>query len=928
MATTDNQKKTKSNPTAQQTEQPEMTSSAEDKARQERDSNPFTGQNTQNTDHPFAQNGAQTGNATNGGQQQQVAPSLTFGQQMRALALRLLAQAAVYLWGVTKRNVSQLFKSGASTILPVVQDAFYTMVGQPGTVVLVRDRETNKVIDRIIFDRKGLDEKGAPLDEKKIMERYQQNGYAKDVVIDIYAVDNINLHREEDAVELTDKQLSKRINLIEVLWREKNNGADPAKMRTAYRAYQRSQEVAYLRNKLKECLKHEQFKEAIQILRDTQERDRVSGKRQLNELLVCIDEDMGDKLSAMKDDLLLELQGLLKESCDRLYWMNIEDYVDKDLSTLPTEERAYVRTLVLCGIGSLDETERTQAESVRDALSRFDLEQKWNIQGSKFWELEDAEMWSLCKWADSCNHVTILNEQATLLLQGVADASEVSHLLSCFEKGTSPIAEYLAGVYACQTASGYNYAEKRAEMWERYCHPDVQALELSKLKKMLADKSYKNAQGEYQQDKLRAIATVMVNLSIASTDSTDKALDELFKNNKVLKELMQTEEFRTEMRRAQNIVGNPTEDISKKVSQQGPAEDTEEVLVPEVLASKPMRSKEEVGGITMSSGVDEQMVPEGFITPEPSYTEDMNYDDMVEQARQEQGLGSTYPSAPEPVLDDVTERKPSSKVRLSSFYAQFKDSAPDRPELRQQLGIDNLQCDDQAFLDSAVERVWCEAMALCMNLTTPQQIRNEGISGSLIRSSGHSSVDSTLDRLLNLYVPILEDLSQACHMESVEQLINQVKEQQLAREITVIKPEPRPEVSQEVLDARQLADSLIAAQKPDVPDDFYAVMFDLPFPVQGCERTASTAQLMERANRIVALADAFREGRVGEESLLALVRDEQGGIVGITKDATARDIVSAIEGLKVEYGPKRNQFFEDYNAKKEAQIQGTKGHKR
>ena len=159
-------------------------------------------------------------------------------------------------------------------------------------------------------------------------------------------------------------------------------------------------------------------------------------------------------------------------------------------------------------------------------------------------------------------------------------------------------------------------------------------------------------------------------------------------------------------------------------------------------------------------------------------------------------------------------------------------------------------------------------------------------------------------------------------------LINQVKEQQLAREITVIKPEPRPEVSQEVLDARQLADSLIAAQKPDVPDDFYAVMFDLPFPVQGCERTASTAQLMERANRIVALADAFREGRVGEEPLLALVGDEQGGIVGITKEATARDIVSAIEGLKVEYGPKRNQFFEDYNAKKEAQQQVTKGHKR
>lgn len=897
MAKTDNQQWTAGQAAGQQSD---ATRAGGGEERARREANQPAG------DQSFSQKGS--GYANNGGQQPQgaAAPMRGLGTLLLVGIGSLIGWSIQGLISAIRGPIWKGAKAGFSFVRPYAEDMFFNWVGQKGTVVEVRDRKSNEVIDRIVFDRNGRSVDGLKLDPQQLMERYKINGYGRDVEINLYAVPDITYYRGFKFKPLEESQLAQRFILREEMWKTKSKGTSSMGLDAAYKAFNRNQDIRYYQSLLKQYMDQGDFGKAFELLRQTMKQDTTNGVSIFNHLMLAIDEDRGNWLSRMKGHEIGTLQKILRESTDRLYLNGVEDYVDVDMATLSVTERVLARTFIADRACVICEYEELYPQ-VRASLSRFDLEQEWQAKRDKFWEQDEAEIWSLCVWAKDCEATRILNEQAEILLKGVADASDISHLLPNFEKGDSPVAQYLASVYEFQQACSSHYREKRDQMWELYGHPDVQKLELAKLNELLSKKRNPD-ELMLEPDRLREVATVMANLYMGGIKETNDELDRLRKTNPILKKMLNSDEFQREFRRAVNIKGIPLDDIDG--TQEQTDDPDRKVVVLEAEEVTPdyqgVRTEHNPEEFVSSS---EMHVPTEF-TPSVDTIPLEDYDEMAQQAKVELGVSAPMSRSESELVEMAA---PSDRVRLSSFYPRFDASVPDRPELLTELGIHRLPIDDEQALKGAVAHVWSEAMALCLNLATPQQIRKEGVSGSLIKSEDRlHEIGSTLDKLLTLYQPILEDLRVACEMESVEQLVDKVLKDQQTREIEEVhnmNQEMAPNMA--VQEAQAVADSLMKTNPSSVPPDFYAVMFDFTFPSNDGMQEPSVQYMMQRANRIVALSDAVKEGRVEEEHLLALFHDEPMGIVGVPSNATAQQIVAGIEALKASYETKKAEFLND-----------------
>ena len=841
------------------------------------------------------QAGQQAGAQYGGAQAQQM-----MQQPKMGWGARFMLFMAKWAWYLTKQVATLSWKFGKGLgarlfhwVRPYAEDLFFNFTGQKGTVVVVRDRVTNEEIERIIFDRKGRTPDGKKLDMAAIMERYKKEGIVRDVEINLYSVPDITYYQVIKDKPLEKSQLSETHILREEMWNAQCKGAKG--MDAAYRAFNRNQDIRYIQAEFKRLMDSERFYEAFDMLRDIRETDKYEGNAKLMYLFSLMDENRGDWIKRMSESQCEDLLSVLREYSGRLYAKNISDYNHTEMATLDVVERVYVRVLAAQQAENrfyYDEA----SEWVDHSLSRFDLEQEWAAKKGKFWKLDSYELWSLCMWANDCGATDILNQQAELLLTGVADVADVSQLLHFFEKGSSPVSLYLHSVGAFQQANSTEFTQCRNRMWELYRHPEVQAIELAKLSRMLTDKTLKGEDGSYHPDKLREIARVYANLRLAGVTDLSEKQEKLKGGIKVLESLKGNELFMEEYRRAVNIKGKPTnvpatDNVTGQEAQpEGAPTESWEPETPQMDETVPFMDLECQSGVQKDDMID--MPP----------TEE----ELAEQTKRQGGQ-----ELEEFVEVDVVESRPP----LSKIYSMFDKGAPDRPELVEQLGLANLSAIDPTLPRTTVEHLWSEAMALCKGMLTPQQIRDDhsGVSWQYIVSNDREhDIESTLDKLIRLYEPFMEELAVANEMGSAEELVASLRNSQLSREVDQVTSMGAPqEMSDEVRRARQTADCLLRDNKPDIPEDFFAVLFDFPFPTKAGMQKPMVQQAIEQANQLVAMADAVKNNMCDPDMLMTLYKEESNGIRGNKDLQTAEEVIAAIEQLKADYPNLRAEFIKE-----------------
>lgn len=849
--------------------------------------NPFIGNSKQSNDpsnpqrsHPYdAQNA--------GAQPQQAAP---IGK--RSLGTIVSLFLAKWAWIATKKAAGLIGRiaKGVGTRLfnwvrPYAEDLFFNLVGQKGSVVVIRDRVTNEEIKRIIFDRKGRSHDGQQLDIAKIISQYKKDGYAQDVEISLYTVPDITYYQVIKDKPLDKSLLAESHKLREEMWNAHCKGTKG--MDAAYKAFNRNQDIRYLQAEFKSKMDAGSFLHAYDMLKETMKHAQFEGYSKSEYLLMMIDEDKGNWISHMSEYDRERMLSVLRESSDRLHFKTISDYLNVEMASLSVQERVYVR-LLLAGREQDPYGNEEAYNWVFRSLSGYDLEQEWAAKKGKFWELDSAEVWSLCMWANDCQATQIIDQQAAILLSGVSDVSDVSHLLGFFSKGDSPVSLYLNSVHEFMEASSANYIERRDAMRELYLHPDVQALELEKLNRMLSDKSLKDAEGNYLPDKVREIARVYANLSLANGTDLSEQQEKLKSGMNVLKSLRANELFKQEVRRAIYIKGD----------------------------------RMDAQGGSVFSTTNE---PNG-VTPRPSTADQEAAYDLSHQMDLEacSGVGVDYDSAPmdiAPTEEELVERAKGqtgtatenyteaevieSRPPLYQVYARFDKTAPNRPDLIDRMGLGHLSHMDVNLPRTTFEHLWSEAMALAKGLLTPQQIRDDMDSVSRVHilspDPGHD-IEPTLDKLLFLYRPFMDELATANGYATAADLEAHIRQTQQIKEVEqTINTAPPHEPSESVRMAQQTADALLKEAQPSVPDDFYAVMFDLPFPSKDGLSYPGVQETILQTKRMLAVAEAVKNNRCDPDVLMTLYREEPRGINGNTSLQKAEDVIKAIDELKVAY---------------------------
>ena len=111
--------------------------------------------------------------------------------------------------------------------------------------------------------------------------------------------------------------------------------------------------------------------------------------------------------------------------------------------------------------------------------------------------------------------------------------------------------------------------------------------------------------------------------------------------------------------------------------------------------------------------------------------------------------------------------------------------------------------------------------------------------------------------------------------------------------------------------ARQTADCLLRDNKPDIPEDFFAVLFDLPFPTKAGMQKPMVQQAIEQANQLVAMADAVKNNMCDPDMLMTLYKEDPNGIGGNKDLQTAEEVIAAIEQLKAEYPSRKAEAIKE-----------------